>query len=105
MSKDFILENIKETLKNTLPNNGTAILFGSQARGDANEHSDWDVLVIVNKNKLTTSDYEKYTYPLTTLGWDLDIDINPILYTEKEWESYRITPFYQNVNNEGIKLV
>ena len=39
------------------------------------------------------------------LGYDLGQEINPIMYTTKEWESYRITPFYENVTRDGIVLV
>ena len=28
------------------------ILFGSQARGDAKEDSDWDILILLNKDKV-----------------------------------------------------
>jgi len=101
----LILNNIKEVLQKHLPANGQAILFGSQARGDEHEDSDWDILVIVDKESLIQKDYDEYTYPLTTLGWDLGVEINPILYTKKEWDANHFTPFYYNVKNEGIVLV
>jgi hypothetical protein len=46
----------------------------------------------------------RYTYPLTKLGWDLGAEINPIMYTKKEWEASRITPFYHNVLEDAIAL-
>ena len=49
-------------------------------------------------------DYDNVTYPLTTLGWDLGEQINPIMYSAKEWEASRITPFYQNVVQDAIVL-
>lgn len=104
MSNAIILDNIKDRLKSTLPNDGMAILFGSQARGDAKADSDWDVLVIVDKESLAPQDYDDFTYPLTTLGWDMNVDINPILYTKKEWEASRISPFYHNVTKDGIRI-
>jgi hypothetical protein len=39
------------------------------------------------------------------LGWELNEQINPIMYTKDEWEANSITPFYDNVQREGIKLV
>lgn len=47
-----IIESIKRTLHQHLPAGGRALLFGSQARGDAHANSDWDILIILNKDKL-----------------------------------------------------
>ena len=30
--------------------------------------------------------------------------INPVMYTTKEWEMNKITPFYHNVTNDAIIL-
>ena len=38
------------------------------------------------------------------LSWDLGEQINPIMYSSKEWETSRITPFYQNVVQDAIVL-
>ena len=59
---------------------------------------------IWNKEKLLPDDYDNVTFPLTMLGWDLGEQINPIMYSAKEWEASRITPFYQNVVQDAIVL-
>lgn len=99
-----VIERIKQTLHQHLPAGGRALLFGSQARGDAHAGSDWDILIILNKEKLLPDDYDNVTFPLTMLGWDLGEQINPIMYSAKEWEVSRITPFYQNVVQDAIVL-
>ena len=99
-----IIENIKQTLRQHLPVDGKALLFGSQARGDAHANSDWDILIILNKDKLLPDDYDNVTFPLTMLGWDLGEQINPIMYSAKAWEANRITPFYKNVIQDAIVL-
>jgi len=99
-----ILDNIKKMLAQTLPEHATAKLYGSQARGDACFNSDWDILIVMDKDKLQPDDYDTITYPLTKLGWDLGAEINPIMYTKKEWETSRITPFYHNVERDAITL-
>lgn len=100
----IILDNIKQTLATSLPANGQAILFGSQARGDARVDSDWDILIIVDKDRLLPQDYDTITYPLTKLGWDLNVEINPIMYTRKDWDANHFTPFYYNVQQDGIAI-
>jgi len=54
-----------------MPAGGKAILFGSQARGTARDDSDWDILIILDKEELLPSDYDNVTYPLTIVGWEL----------------------------------
>lgn len=104
MTDIHILEKIKSTAKRIIPKNGKAILFGSQARGTAHEGSDWDVLILLDKDKITYDDYSAIAYPFDTLGWDIDAMITPIIYTKKDWEKASFTPFYKNVMREGIVL-
>lgn len=99
------IEKIRSLAAKTLPAGGQAILYGSRARGDSHKKSDWDILILINKDRLEQSDYDNVSYPLVLLGCDIGEEINPIMYTKKEWESYRITPFYENVTRDGIKLV
>ena len=47
--KEHILAAIRKCLAKNLTASGKAILFGSQARGTAREDSDWDILIILDK--------------------------------------------------------
>ena len=87
-----------------MPQGGHAILYGSRARGDAHKKSDWDILILLNKDHLEQTDYDNVSYPFVLLGCDVGEEINPIMYTKKEWESYHFTPFYENVTRDGINL-
>ena len=53
--KQHVLDSIKRTLFLHLPVGGRALLFGSQARGDAHAGSDWDILVILNKENFSVT--------------------------------------------------
>lgn len=94
---------MRATLDRVAPG-AKAILFGSRARGDARPDSDWDVLILLDKDRITKEDNDMVGYPLVELGWDIDEDINPILYTESHWRKSSFTPFHHNVTNEGIAL-
>ncbi|MDR2970643.1 MAG: nucleotidyltransferase domain-containing protein [Bacteroidales bacterium] len=98
-----ILENIRTLKRQILPND-RMILFGSQARGDARADSDWDLLMLLNKEKREFEDEDNYSYPFTELGWNYGVAINPILYTKKQWKQGKIFPFYKNVMREGIEI-
>lgn len=102
-TNDKVIVAIRQTVRRQSPH-VKAILFGSRARGDAKTDSDWDILLLVDKDKLEREDYDNISYPLFELGWTLNEEINPILYTEKQWQSQSFTPFYKNVIREGIVL-
>ena len=99
-----IFENIRTMKRQLLPND-RMILFGSQARGDARPDSDWDLLVLLNKKgKRNWEDFDNYAYPFTEIGWDYGVAINPVLFTQEEWDKGKIFPFYKNVTHEGIEI-
>ncbi len=60
LSEEEVLKKIKEIILNTAKKHGIEIdkiiLFGSRARGDYTEESDWDIL-IVTKEKLNRKKY------------------------------------------------
>jgi len=103
--KNKILIDIKQLAKMVIPKGGAAMLYGSQARGTARSDSDWDILLVLNKDSLTQSDYDTISYPFVMLGAELGTEINPIMYTTKEWNSYKTTPFFENVEHDAINLL
>ena len=104
MTKNTAISKIRSIASSAIPNGGRAILFGSRARGDARKDSDWDILILLDKDKLVQADFDKVSYPFVLLGCEIGEEINPIMYTKDEWESYKNTPFYENVSREGIYL-
>ena len=104
-NNSFVFEKIKALAQQVAPKGSLVIMFGSRARGDAKQDSDWDILIVLPMKSLVQADYDEVSYPLVELGWELNEQINPIMYTKDEWEANSITPFYDNVQREGIKLV
>ena len=99
-----IFNEIQALKRQILPTE-KVILFGSQARGDEHEESDWDLLILLNKEKRNfTEDFGKYAYPFTELGWSYGVDINAVLYTTTQWEQGKIFPFYKNEMHDGIEI-
>ena len=105
MINNQILNAIRDKASQILPKGAIVILFGSRARGDAREDSDWDVLILLDKERITSQDIDNYSYPLRELGWDYNQCINAILYTKRDWESSIISPFRENVTEDGIRLL
>ena len=103
VEKEDMIKAMRKVL-NSIDHTVQAILFGSRARGDAKEGSDWDVLVLIDKPRVTLLDYDKYSYPLRELGWDLNEIINPVLFSTKEWNENHFTMFNHNVMDEGIAI-
>lgn len=68
----MILNQIKSVVRKTTPEGSLVILFGSRARGEAKKGSDWDILIVLPKDRLLQSDYDDVSYPLVKLGWDLN---------------------------------
>jgi len=102
-TREELLKSIKNLILSVVPD-GKIILFGSQARGDAHSGSDWDLLILLNKPKIENSDFDRISYPLVELGWSEGEQFSPKLYTLNEWMKRSFTPFYKNIQNEGILL-
>ena len=102
--EEIVINDIKQSLLLNLPAGGYALLYGSRARGDAHSGSDWDILIVLDKDKLLPEDYDTISYPLRELGWEIGEYINPVMYTVKEWEESKFTPFYHIVIDEAIRL-
>lgn len=101
---EYTLHSLQQTAHGMASDKVQVQLFGSRARGDARPDSDWDVLVLIEKDKVEEEDQDRYTYPFWELGWKINAMIHPIIYTRKDWEKRKGTPFYDNVMTEGVAL-
>ena len=104
MNKAAVIDNLKTIAGKTLPEGSTLLLYGSRARGDNRPDSDWDLLILLDKPKLSSQDYD-YGYPFSELGWEINEEINAQVYSKQEWDGYHFTPFYKNVEHDKIVLV
>ncbi|MFC2126694.1 nucleotidyltransferase domain-containing protein [Bacteroidota bacterium] len=95
---------IKDSVKSNVPN-ATIILYGSHARGDHRSDSDLDILILLNKDRITREDEIKVKYPLYDIEFETGKIISPLVLSKSDWESrHKITPFFDNVVTEGVIL-
>ena len=93
------LENVRNRLKSRLKN---IYLFGSRARGDAWEGSDYDIALVV---KDRDQKLENLVLDVSTLLLDeFEALISTQIFTEEEWSLEKKLPLGINILKEGIAL-
>lgn len=60
-----MISHIRQVAEKVLPKGSTLYLYGSRARGDFHEDSDWDLLVLLNKEQRDKDDWDNYAWPFT----------------------------------------
>jgi len=99
-----VLNQIKQVIEKTEPT-ATAILYGSEARGDARVDSDIDLLILLEGDQRDFRREEKISGALYDIELSTGVLISPMILLRKQWENRPFkTPFYVNVMNEGIRL-
>lgn len=82
------------------------ILYGSYARGDANDDSDIDIMILCNNDKHYVQEHERdIWHEVDHVGLDNDIMIQTVVQAE-DYFDYWVDdlPFYRNVKNDGVVL-
>lgn len=104
MDRHEIISHLGDLIKMIVPKGTSVWLYGSQARGTAHDYSDWDVLILLDKPNLEKEDFDKFSYPMIEWGWTQGADFSPQLYTKKEWEKMRLSPFVKNVERDKMVI-
>lgn len=75
-------------------------LFGSRARGDAREDSDWDFLVLTDK-PVDRSLKNQLRDNLFEVELSSNKIIGSVIHSKTEWEdNYKVTPLYRNIKRD-----
>ncbi len=101
MTDEQFLQEVKRYVHEIDPQ-AEVWLFGSRARGDAREDSDWDFLVLTEKpvNQLLKN-------RLRELFFEVELDnnkvIGSIIHSKQEWEdNHKVTPLYRNIKRDAM---
>lgn len=97
---DLIKKNVKE-----VDDTAEVWMYGSRVRGDAHTESDWDVLVLSKKERLTFKEEEMFMDHICELMVETGQAIQLFAYGSKDWHTrHSITPFYKSVQTEAVRL-
>ena len=101
---ETMLERIKQNVHEVDPY-AEVWLYGSRSRQDANEDSDWDVLVLSPKDKLSFKEEEHFMDYICNLMVETGRAIHLFAYGTKDWHTrHSITPFCHNVQSEAVRI-
>lgn len=83
----------------------SVILYGSYARGDYDEESDIDIMIMVD---MRPEELKKYRKKYSEFFSDLNIENGVFLTSKLQSQEYfdkwvNVMPFYQNIIKDGVK--
>lgn len=82
------------------------ILFGSYVRGDYDEESDIDIMILADIDDSDTNTYTRQLYD-TLYEFELEHDcvLSLCVVPEDRFNRFKgILPFYRNVDREGVRI-
>jgi len=97
-----VIELVKQEVSKIAPQN-EVILFGSRARGTHRKDSDWDFLILLDQEELTSEEKDELRDLLYDLELKLEEVISTLIHTKNDWENMSITPLYRIIEEEGLR--
>jgi len=90
---------------NELDNTAEVILYGSRARGDNKQDSDWDVMILLNRKNVDKKVEQTFRHHLFDIELEIGVPVSVFVYSKSDWEGkYSITPLFQSIKKEGILI-
>jgi uncharacterized protein len=102
--ESVLLDKVISAVKQIEPS-AEIILYGSRARNDFREYSDWDFLVLAD-GPVDTARVDRIRHLLYEIEWETGEVISTIVKSRQLWNDpeYRIVPLHKSVEREGILL-
>jgi predicted nucleotidyltransferase len=105
MSNEQMIQKIVGVVNKTAPNS-EVFLYDSRASGDANRMSDWYVLVLIKKRKISFDDETYFMNAFYELELEIGEVLTPLIYAKHLWEEkYLYSHLFENIQREGIRIL
>ncbi|OFX22258.1 MAG: DNA polymerase III subunit beta [Bacteroidetes bacterium GWA2_31_9] len=102
--KQQILNKIIAVINKNAPDS-EIYLYGSRARGNAKKLSDWDLLILLNRKNISFDFETKFMDEFYEIELETGQIISPLIYSKSDWyENHSITPLFENIKNEGVRI-
>ena len=104
---NLLLNDYKSTIEELLGAHLVRILlYGSYARGDFNQNSDIDIMILANVPQEEVSSYADKIYDIT---YDFEIqygiEINPSIQSNTTYNQWKnVYPFFINIEKDGVAV-
>jgi predicted nucleotidyltransferase len=97
-----LLDRCSKAIRRAVPD-ADVIMYGSRARGDASEYSDYDILVLVDQ-PVSIALKDRILSSIYPLELETEAMLTVVTYDRRRWESspYRDMPFHKNVERDGV---
>jgi predicted nucleotidyltransferase len=104
MKQKDLLKQVKKAVQE-IEVEAEILLYGSRARGDSIDQSDWDFLILLD-GKVDDKRTDRIRHRLYEVEWETGEVISSIIRNKKEWNSrpYRSMPIHIVIEREGISL-
>ena len=102
--KKHVIQLIRQKV-NEIDNTAEVILYGSRARGDNKQDSDWDVMILLKRKNVDKKVEQTFRHHLLDLELEIGVPVSVYVYSKSDWEGkYSVTPLFRSIRKEGILI-
>lgn len=102
--KSALLDKVKSAVRHIEPS-AEIILYGSRAREDFHEGSDWDFLILVD-GIIDAVRTDRVRHAIYDVELESNEILSSIVKSYQEWDSakFSVIPLHENIVREGIVI-